>query len=112
MARTKSTPHRSPSFPGDRDLAIPRTLMAPDFTRTDDGEIRLGVPYDHEIAVSTDWVSPQLAARIAQHQRDLAKAGRIITAFNSHHVRTGEGEPVTRASLDWAMAFGINLAAT
>jgi hypothetical protein len=107
MARTKSTPHRSPSFPGDRDLAIPRTVTAPDFTRIDDGEPRLGVPYDHEVAVSTDWVSPQLAVREAQHQHDLVKAGRIITAFNSHHVRTEEGEPVTRASLDWAMAIGI-----
>jgi hypothetical protein len=108
MARTKSSPHRSPSFPGDRDLAIPRTVTAPDFTRTKKGgELRLGVPYDHETAVSTVWVSPQLAARKAQHQRDLAKAGRIIIAFNSHHVRTEESEPVTHAALDWGMAVGM-----
>lgn len=84
-----------------------RTLTAPNYVQTPDGSLKLRVIYQNDIVIPTDWTSQQLALRKAQHELDLAKAGRIIMAQLDNRARTQEGEDVTAESLALAKAVAL-----
>ena len=99
MARKKSTPHRSPSFLGDVDRDIPRTLALSATTPALQAQLlRDSAP--HEMPIPTDWLSERIKALKPNHQYDLALAHRIIS-------KKLRNRPVSDARLQWATEIGL-----
>tara|TARA_R110002003_G_scaffold46_21_gene3876 strand:+ start:15755 stop:17206 length:1452 start_codon:yes stop_codon:yes gene_type:complete len=79
MARTKSTPHRSPGFLYEAARDIPRLLSRHATTPARQQQL-LRVADLNELPIPTDWISERLKAHKPKHQRELEKAYGIITA--------------------------------